>query len=678
MTNPLLEQTDLPQFSKINPADIQPAIETIIEKNKSNLNSLLKNTQEFSWDNFISKIEEDEDKLSKAWSPVGHMNAVVNTPELRDAYNTCLPILSKYATEFGQNETIYRAYKQIADSPEFNSLDEGQQKTIEHALRDFHLSGVDLPTDKKEQFKQLKQDLSSLSAKFEQNLLDATNSWTKNFTDEAALQGLPESSIAMAKQAATERKQDGYTITLEFPSYFAVITYADNRELRQETYQAYCTRASDQGPNAGKWDNTDIIYQTLKKKLEAAQILGFANHAEKSLATKMAETPQQVIDFLNNLANHSIAKAKQEFTELKQFAQDELGIDSLQAWDVSYASEKLRQKKYAISQEDLRPYFPAPKVIQGLFTTVEKLFPIKIEQINQFDTWHKDASFYQINDLNGKILGRFYFDLYARQNKRGGAWMDECKKRFVSTSISQTPVAYLTCNFAPPVADKPSLLTHNDVTTLFHEFGHGLHHMLTVIDHPSVSGINGVPWDAVELPSQFLENWCWNKETLDMISGHFETEEKLPEELFEKMLNAKNFQAAMQMVRQIEFGLFDMRLHAEFATGKANQVETILREVREQVAVMLPPTFNRFANSFSHIFAGGYSAGYYSYKWAEVLSADAFSKFEEDGIFNQETGNKFLTAFLQNGGSRDAMQMFIDFRGREPKIDALLRHSGLI
>ncbi|THB75113.1 MAG: oligopeptidase A [Gammaproteobacteria bacterium] len=677
MTNPLLETTDLPQFSKINPADIQPAIEGIIESNKSNLDQLLQSTKQFTWNNFIAKIEKDEDKLSKAWSPVGHMNSVVNTSELRDAYNACLPILSKYATEFGQNESVYRAYKQIADSAEFKELDEGQQKTIEYALRDFHLSGVDLPSAKKEAFKEIKQELSSLSAKFEQNLLDATNSWNKNFADESALKGLPEFSIAMAKQAAAEREQEGYTITLEFPSYFAVITYADNRELRHEAYEAFCTRASDQGPDAGKWDNTEVIYNTLEKRLEAAKILGFNNHAEKSLATKMAENPQQVINFLNDLANHSTAKAKAEYAELEQFAQEEFGINTLEAWDVSYASEKLRQKKYAISQEDLRPYFPAPKVIQGLFTTVEKLFPIKIEQISDFDSWHKDVSFYQINDLSDNQIGRFYFDLYARQNKRGGAWMDECKKRFVSNSINQTPVAYLTCNFAPPVGDKPSLLTHNDVTTLFHEFGHGLHHMLTVIDHPSVSGINGVPWDAVELPSQFLENWCWNKETLDMISGHYESDEKLPNELFDKMLKAKNFQAAMQMVRQIEFALFDMRLHTEFTSDSTTQVEDILREVREQVAVMIPPAFNRFANSFSHIFAGGYSAGYYSYKWAEVLSADAFSKFEENGIFNQKTGEQFLTTFLQNGGSRDAMQMFIDFRGREPKIDALLRHSGL-
>ena len=676
MTNPLLEQTDLPQFSKINPADIQPAVEEIIATSKSNLEKLLADNN-FNWSNFISKIEEDDDKLSKAWSPIGHMNSVVNTPELRDAYNACLPILSKYATEFGQNEAVYNAYKQIADSAGFKDLDEGQQKTIEYALRDFHLSGVDLPTESKEQFKKIKQELSTLGAKFGQNLLDATNSWNKNFADKSSLKGLPESSIAMAKQAAEERKQEGYTITLEFPSYFAVITYADDRELRHEIYEAFSTRASDQGPDAGKWDNTEVIYQTLEKRLEAAKILGFTNHAEKSLATKMAETPQQVIDFLNDLAEHSTAKAKEEFAELKQFAKDEFGIENFEAWDVSYASEKLREKKYAISQEDLRPYFPAPKVIQGLFTTVEKLFPIKIDQLSEFDTWHNDVTFYQISNHSGEVIGRFYMDLYARQNKRGGAWMDECKKRFVSESVSQTPVAYLTCNFAPPVGDKPSLLTHNDVTTLFHEFGHGLHHMLTVIDHPAVSGINGVPWDAVELPSQFLENWCWNKETLDMISGHFETGKTLPNELFEKMLKAKNFQAAMQMVRQIEFALFDMRLHSEFTSGNTEQVESILREVREQVAVMIPPEFNRFANSFSHIFAGGYSAGYYSYKWAEVLSADAFSKFEDDGIFNQETGEKFLTTFLQNGGSRDAMQMFVDFRGREPSIDALLRHCGL-
>ncbi len=677
MSSVLLTNSDLPQFSQIDPNDIKPAIEEIIESSKSHLNKLLISTKEYSWNNFIAPIEEDDDRLSKAWSPVSHMNSVVNTPELRDAYNSCLSILSEYATEFGQNEAVYNAYKQIADSDEFKNLDQAQQKTIENALRDFHLSGVDLPKDKKDRFKQLQQELSLLSARFEQNLLDATNSWSKNFKDVANLKGLPESSIAMTKQAAAERKQIGYTVTLEFPSYFAVITYADDRNLRQEVYTAFCTRASDQGPDADEWDNTLVITETLTKKLEAAKILGFNNHAEKSLATKMADSPQQVINFLNDLAEHSTQKAKDEFAELQKYAEQEFGIKQIEAWDVSYLSEKLRQKKYAISQEDLRPYFPAEKVIAGLFTTIEKLFPVKIEQLEQFDSWHKDVSFYQICDLDGQIMGRFYFDIYARQNKRGGAWMDECKKRFATKGGLQTPVAYLICNFAPPVADKPSLLTHNDVTTLFHEFGHGLHHMLTVIDHPSVSGINGVPWDAVELPSQFLENWCWNKETLDMISGHYATGEKLPQQLFDKMIKAKNFQAAMQMVRQIEFALFDMRLHSEFSSEKHNQVETILREVREQVAVMIPPKFNRFANSFSHIFAGGYSAGYYSYKWAEVLSADAFSKFEEDGIFNRTTGEHFLRTFLQNGGSRNAMDMFIDFRGREPKIDALLRHCGL-
>ncbi len=519
--------------------------------------------------------------------------------------------------------------------------------------------------------------MTERTAKFEENLLDATHAWRKLITDESLLSGLPPSTIEMAEQMAKREGEEGWLFTLDFPSYMPVMSYADNRELREEMYTAFATKASDQGPNAGKWDNTEVMLDILNLRHQLANLLGFANHAERSLATKMAQSPQQVLDFLQDLAKRSKPIAEQEYAELRAFAKSTADQDQLEAWDVTYFAEKLRQQRYSISQEELKPYFPEDKVVNGLFAVVNRLYGLDIRERKDVDVWHKDVRFFEIVAEDGSVRAQFYLDLYARQHKRGGAWMDECKARRRTAEGIEIPVAFLTCNFSEPVGDKPALFTHDEVTTLFHEFGHGLHHMLTKIEYAGVSGINGVAWDAVELPSQFMENWCWEREALDLISGHYQTGEKLPDDLFDKMLAARNFQSAMMMLRQLEFSLFDFRLHLEFNPNEPNQVDKILEQVRNEVTVVKPPKFNRFAHSFAHIFAGGYAAGYYSYKWAEVLSADAFSKFEEKGIFDRQTGLEFLEAILEQGGSREPMELFIEFRGREPQIDALLRHTGI-
>jgi len=536
---------------------------------------------------------------------------------------------------------------------------------------------VDLPEDKKARYKEIQQKLSSLSSKFSDNVLDATQAWKKHIIDAQQLQGLPESALGQAKQTATADNLPGWMLTLEFPCYFAVMTYADNRELRQEIHEAYITRASDQGPNADQWDNSQNMEEILALRHEKAQLLGFANFAELSLATKMAPDPQAVLQFLKELAAKSKPIAQREYQELQAFAQDKLGLSELQPWDVLYTSEKLRQDKYAISQEELKAYFPEPKVVSGLFEIVKRLYGLDIREVKDVETWHKDVRFYEIKDNQGRLRGQFFLDLFARPHKRGGAWMAECQCRRKTSAGIQTPVAYLTCNFSAPVGNDPALFTHYEVTTLFHEFGHGLHHMLTQVDYLEVSGINGVAWDAVELPSQFMENWCWEKDALDLIAGHYQTGDALPETLRQRLLAAKNFQSAMQMVRQLEFALFDFRLHLEYNPQHGGRIQQTLDEVRRDVAVVKPAALNRFQHSFSHIFAGGYAAGYYSYKWAEVLSADAFSKFEETGIFNQDTGRAFLTNILEKGGSKEPLELFKAFRGREPKIDALLRHSGI-
>ena len=674
MTNPLLISSELPPFTKILPEHIRPAIESIIHDNEKAIATLLASGATQSWQSLQEPLDQLNDTLEQAWSPVGHMNAVVNSEQLREAYNSCLPLLSEYSTRIGQNRALFDAYQSLADSQAYDKLDSAQQKVINDTLRDFRLAGVALDEDKKARYGEIKKQLSELTSKFSDNELDATMAWSKLITDESELAGLPETALAGAKQLAQSKEKDGWLLNLDFPSYFPVMTYCDNRALRQEVYTAFATRASDQGPNAGEFDNSDNINQILKLRHELAQLLGFDNYAAYSLATKMAESPDKVVAFLEDLAAKSKPQAEKELAELQAFAKEAYGVDDLQAWDVGYYGEKLRQQRYAISQEALRPWFPAEKAISGMFAVVKRLFGVEFETVNDVETWHKDVRFFNIT-RNGEVIGRFYLDLFAREHKRGGAWMDVCRARWKKDSKTQLPVAYLTCNFTPPVGDKPALLTHNEVVTLFHEFGHGLHHMLTRVDYAAVSGISGVAWDAVELPSQFMENWCWEKEGLALISGHFETGESLPDAMLDKLLAAKNFQSAMMMVRQLEFSLFDFKLHKEYQENV--DVQSVLNAVREQVSVVIPPAFNRSQNSFSHIFAGGYAAGYYSYKWAEVLSADAFSRFEEEGIFNRATGESFLREILEKGGSAEPMELFVNFRGREPEIDALLRHSGI-
>ena len=675
MSNPLLEQTGLPAFSLIKPEHVEPAIDRLLADNRQRITQLLREVGEPDWSNLVEPIEEWEDRLSRAWSPVAHMNAVVNSDELRAAYNACLPKLSDYGTEMGQNEALFAAYRTVAEQAE--GLDRGQRKVLDNALRDFHLSGVDLAAEAKARFKQVSQELSQLTSRFSDNVLDATHAWSKCLADVEALAGLPQSALDLARQTAEQRGEQGWMLTLDFPSYFPVMTYADDRSLRRELYTAYQTRASDQGPNAGEFDNSEIMEQILALRHEQAQLLGYADYAECSLVRKMARSTEEVMRFLHDLAARSRHQAERELEELQRFAAQQHGVDALEPWDIAYYSEKLRQHRYSITQEEVKPYFPVTSVVPGMFEVVGRLYGVSFSQVDGVDTWHPDVEFYEIRDRDGSVRGEFYFDLYARRHKRGGAWMDTCQSRMKTAAIDQIPVAYMVCNFTPPVGDKPALLTHDEVETLFHEFGHGLHHMLTRVDYSAVSGINGVAWDAVELPSQFMENYCWQREALDLFAAHYESGERIPEALYQRMLAAKNFQSGMMMVRQLEFSLFDFRIHREFDPTRGGRIYEILEEVRAEVAVLRPPAWSRFAHAFSHIFAGGYAAGYYSYKWAEVLSADAFSLFEENGVFDAGTGQSFLHNILEQGGSKDAMELFVAFRGREPKIDALLRHSGI-
>ncbi|MBT4347758.1 MAG: oligopeptidase A [Methylococcales bacterium] len=678
MNNPLLTSATLPPFSEIKPSHIEPAIDHLLEECRAIVKITTQITEPFSWENLVNPIEKTEDRLNKAWSPVSHINSVVNNNDIREAYNACLPKLSQYSTEMGQNKALYNAYFEISNSPSFSRLNQGQQKTIQNALRDFELSGINLNPEQQCRYREISQELSKLSSKFEENVLDATHAWKKHIQDETLLAGIPETTRTLAKTTAETDNLSGWVLTLDFPCYLAIMTYADNPALRQEIYTAFATRASDVNPDTIQWDNTKIMDDLLALRHEKARLLGFNNYAELSLATKMADTPQQVIDFLENLAHKSKEQAQTDFDELQQFAKQEYQSDNLNAWDINYFSEKMRQQQLELSQEEIRNYFPATRVIPGLFTVVNKLYGLTINEISNFDRWHSDVRFFEIYDQENVLRGKFYLDLYARPNKRGGAWMDDCVSRKNGPDGLQTPVAYLTCNFTPPANDDPALLSHNEVITLFHEFGHGLHHMLTKVDHLSVSGINGVQWDAVELPSQFMENWCWQKPALEIISGHYQTGAPLPESLLEKMLAAKNFQSGMFMIRQLEFSLFDFQIHLNFDPTKSSNIYSTLSAIRDQFSVVTTPAFNRFAHSFSHIFAGGYAAGYYSYKWAELLSCDAFSRFEDEGIFNPQTGADFLTHILEKGGSIDAMDLFVNFRGREPSIDALLQHNGII
>ena len=674
-TNPLLQAFDLPPYSAIRPEHVEPAVEQILADNRAAMSLLLEQqAADPSWDGLVLALDELGARLGRAWSPVSHLNAVCNSAELRAAYEACLPKLSEYWTEIGQNQPLFQAYQALAESPAAAGFDVAQKTILEHALRDFRLSGIDLPAEQQKRYGEIQMKLSELASKFSNQLLDATQAWTKHVTDEAALDGLTDSAKAQMKQAAEAKGLDVWLISLEFPSYFAVMTYANDRALREELYAAYCTRASDQGPNAGQNDNGPVMQEILALRQELAKLLGFGNYAELSLASKMAETTDQVLHFLRDLGTRGKPFAEQDLRELQAFASEQ-GCSELQSWDVGYYSEKLREQRYSISQEILRAYFPIDKVLTGLFAIVEKLYGIQIKELSGFDTWHPDVRLFEITE-NGAHVGRFFFDLYARANKRGGAWMDGARdKRRTADGTLISPVANLVCNFTPAVGDKPALLTHDEVTTLFHEFGHGLHHLLTRVEHAGASGINGVAWDAVELPSQFMENWCWEPEGLALISGHYESGEPLPQDLLDKMLAAKNFQSGLMMVRQIEFSLFDFELHATHGDGRS--VLDVLEGIRQEVSVLRPPAYNRFPNSFAHIFAGGYAAGYYSYKWAEVLSADAFSKFEEEGVFNSATGQAFREAILARGGSQAPMVLFVDFRGREPSIDALLRHLGL-
>ncbi|MGE6163267.1 oligopeptidase A [Aeromonas salmonicida] len=678
MNNPLLTMDSLPPFSQIQPEQVQAAVTQAIADCKQKITDVLAQRDSHTWDSLIAPLEEVNDRLARVWSPVSHLNSVLNSEALRAAHDACLPLLSEFQTYVGQHEGLYQAYLGLFESDDFPRLDGAQRKEIQNTLRDFRLSGIGLPAEAQQRYGEIQARLSELASRFSNNVLDATQGWTKLVSDEAELAGLPQSVLAAARQLAEQKGQQGWLFTLDIPSYLPVMMYADNRELRAELYEAFTTRASDQGPNAGKCDNSAIMTELLSLRRELAQLLGFGNYAELSLATKMAEKTEQVVGFLTDLAAKSLPQGKAELEEIRTFAAEHHGQRELAAWDLPYYAEKLKQHKFSISDEQLRPYFPANKVVKGLFEVVKRVFGIKVRERLGIDTWHPDVRFYDIFDAEDELRGSFYLDLYAREHKQGGAWMDVCLgRRYRQDGSLQKPVAYLTCNFNGPVDGKPALFTHDEVVTLFHEFGHGIHHMLTQIDVAGVAGINGVAWDAVELPSQFLENWCWESEALAFISGHHETGEPLPADLLEKMLTARNFQAAMQMLRQLEFALFDFRLHQEFDPANPDQIPTLLAEVRSQVAVMTPPAFNRFQHSFSHIFAGGYAAGYYSYKWAEVLSADAFSRFEEEGIFNPATGQSFLKNILEKGGSKEPMELFRAFRGREPQVDALLRHSGI-
>ncbi len=665
MTDTLL----LPAFSAIRTDQIENQIRSLLDENRAQLAALL-DSGASSWETLVVPLEEMQHRLSRTWSPIGHMNGVVNSDELRSAYNACLPLLTAWQTDLAQNEQLYRAYEAILKN-EGERLAAAQRKLLENALRDFRLAGVALPPEQKARFKAVMEQLATLQSKFDENVLDATNAWSRHVTDEAELAGLPAAIVERARKAAEDRKEDGWFFTLDAPNYVAVMMHAESESLRREFYTAWVTRASDQGWSPERWDNSGLMAQILELRCELATLVGFENYAEYSLATKMATSVREVRTFLEELATKARPVAQREFEELQKFAGREL-----QSWDVSFESERMKRERFNLSEEELRPYFPLDKVLSGMFKVAETLYGVRIVAREGVDLYHSDAKFYDILNADDSQRGGFFVDLYARPKKRGGAWMDECVGRKQLGASAALPVAYLVCNFMPPVGGKPSLLTHSEVVTMFHEFGHGLHHMLTRVDYPSIAGINGVAWDAVELPSQFMENFAWRPEVLPLISGHVETGEPLPEAELQRLLGTRTFQAGMQTVRQLEFALFDLRIHSE-QPQDALAIKQVLDEVRRAVAVIVPPAFNRFPHSFQHIFSGGYAAGYYSYKWAEVLAADAFSAFEEEGIFNSNVSQRFLASILEKGGSRDAMDAFVEFRGRKPDIAPLLRQLGL-
>jgi oligopeptidase A len=680
--NPLLDFSGLPRFADIRPEHVAPAIEQLLAENRALVERLLADAtlpttstgSGPTWQNFVAPMENANERVSRAWGPVGHLNAVMNSPELREVYNATLPKITAHYAELGQNLALFKKFKALRNSPEFEGLSAARKKIIENELRDFRLGGAELSEAKKARYLEIQEKLSELSSRFSDNLLDATNDYTLLVTDEKELAGLPGDALQVAQEAATEANQTGWLFTLKAPSFGPVMQFADNRELREKLYRAYSTRASEFGK--AEHDNTPLMNEIVQLRGEEARLLGFANFGELSLAAKMADTPEQVVSFMRELAQRARPFAEKDLAELREFARDESGLSTLNSWDVSYASEKLREQRYAFSEQEVKQYFPEDAVLAGMFKLVETLYGLQIKA-SSAPVWHKDVRFFDIRNVQNRLIGQFYLDLYARNSKRGGAWMDDVIGRRRLAAGIQTPVAYLNCNFSAPVGDKPAVFTHDEVITLFHEFGHGLHHLLTELEDLGVSGINGVEWDAVELPSQFMENFCWEWEVLQGMTRQVETGEKLPRALFDKMLAAKNFQSGLATLRQIEFSLFDMLMHSNFDAGGNKSILQLLDEVRNEVAVLIPPEFNRFPHSFSHIFSGGYAAGYYSYKWAEVLSADAYSLFEEHGVLNPDVGARFRAEILAMGGSRDAMQSFTAFRGRAPSIDALLRHSGL-
>ena len=683
MFNPLLETSGLPHFSAIRPEHVAPAVDGVLADYRARIDALLTSDAPRDFASVVLLGEELEERLNRVWAPVSHLHGVADCEELRKAYAAAQEKIVEHASELGQNRDLYAAVKAVAEARDMATLPRAARTLVEHELRDFKLSGVALEEPARSRFREIANELSKLATEFEEAVLDATDAWSESLTDESQLAGIPESGRAVLRahfeeKHAEEEKHEGWRVTLKQPSVQAVLTYADDRALRERVYRAYQTRASDQGPNAGTFDNSVRIEKIVALRHEAAQLLGFANAADESLATKMARSADAVFAFLHDLAARAKSVAERELVELREFAHRELGIADLQPWDVGYASEKLRERTYALNEEELKPYFPLDAVIGGLFAITTRVFGVSLRQRDDVDVWHADVRYYDLLDADGRVFAGAYVDLYARTGKRGGAWMDVCVNRFKRANGTQLPVAFLTCNFAPPTATTPSLLTHDDVLTLFHEFGHGLHHLLTEVDYPGVAGISGVEWDAVESPSQLMENFGWQREALDLFARHYETGERLPDALFARMQAARYFHAGLFLVRQLEFALFDFRIHRDFDPTRGARALEILHEVRKEVAVLQPPAWQRFPHAFTHIFAGGYGAGYYSYLWAEVLSADAFERFEEAGVFDRATGEAYRRAILAVGGSRPALESFIEFRGREPKPDALLRSYGLV
>jgi oligopeptidase A len=672
--NPLLDFSGLPRFAEFRPDHVNPALDLLLAQNRELIVRQEADGREPSWENFVAPLDDANERLHRAWGQVAHMNAVMNSPALREAYNANLGRITQYFTVLSQSEALFRKYKALRASPNFSALTRAQQKVIDNELRDFRLGGAELPAEGKARFKQVRERLAQLSSKFNDNLLDATNAFELIIQDRAQLSGMPDDVLEAAHKAATKIGKAGWKFTLQMPSYLPVMQYADNRDLREPLYHAYATRAAEFGNPA--WDNTALIGEILKLRREQAQLLGFKSFADLSLQPKMADSPAQVLLFLDGLAARAKPYAGRDLAELREFAAKQLGLADLQPWDVTYASEKLRVARYAFSDQEVKQYFPEQQVLGGMFRVVETLYGLSIAA-DEAPRWHEDVRFFSIRNADDALVGQFYLDLYARPSKRGGAWMDDAITRRRKAAGIQTPVAYLNCNFSAPVGGRPAMFTHDEVITLFHEFGHGLHHLLTQVDVLGVSGINGVEWDAVELPSQFMENFCWEWDVLKDMTRHVDSGQSLPRALFDKMVAAKNFQSGMQTVRQLEFALFDMHLHHDFDPVGSKTPLDLLDEVRSRVAVIIPPAYNRFPHGFSHIFGGGYAAGYYSYKWAEVLSADAYSLFEENGVLSPVVGERFREEILAAGGSRPALESFVAFRGREPKIDALLRHKGM-